>query len=120
MPAPRDNVIPLMIDDHADVLSAMMEADCYIMHSFVEGFGLVLVECMLNETPWIARYGSGAALMKDWGQTYRTDDELISLLRGYDDITWDPKGAREFAIANHISARTVDDIEVVLRDAMKD
>ena len=77
MPERSNKVIPLLIDDKAEVMSAISEADCYVMHSFIEGFGLVLLESMLNETPWIARYGSGAALLHNWGKTYTTDQQLV-------------------------------------------
>ena len=117
MPQPSPNVIPLMIEDKADVISAISEADCYVMHSFIEGFGLVLLESMLNSTPWIARHGSGAALLKDWGKTYSTDDQLLDLLVNFDRSKWDVDGARKHVLTNHLISNTVDDIERVALDA---
>lgn len=114
MPTPSDNVIPLMIHDKTDIMSAISEADCYLMHSFVEGFGLVLLESMLNSTPWIARHGSGAALLKDWGKTYTTDDELLTLLKTFDRSAFDLEGAKNHILSNHLISNTVDDIEKVI------
>jgi glycosyltransferase involved in cell wall biosynthesis len=113
MPQPSANVIPLMIEDKSDVISAISEADCYVMHSYIEGFGLVLLESMLNSTPWIARHGSGAALLKDWGKTYSTDSQLLDLLVNFDRSKWDVDGARSHVLANHLISNTVDDIERV-------
>lgn len=115
MPEPATNVIPLMIQDKADVLSAISEADCYLMHSYIEGFGLVLLESMLNSTPWIARYGSGAALLERWGKTYTSDDQLIQLLRDFKRQDFDIIGAKQHVLKNHLISNTIDDIEAVIR-----
>jgi hypothetical protein len=118
MPELSANVIPLLIQDKADVISAISEADCYLMHSFIEGFGLVLLESMLNSTPWIARHGSGAALLKAWGKTYTTDDQLVTMLKEFDRSQFDLVGAKQHILNNHLIASTVDDIESVARDAI--
>lgn len=118
MPEPSNHVIPLLIHDKSEVLSAIADADCYVMHSFVEGFGLVLLESMLNSTPWIARHGSGAALLKDWGKTYTTDQELVDLLRNFDRSQFNLTGARQYILNNHLIINTVDDIERIATDAI--
>jgi glycosyltransferase involved in cell wall biosynthesis len=115
MPDPAPNVIPLLIDNKAEVISAISEADCYLMHSHVEGFGLVLLESMLNETPWIARYGSGARLLEDFGRTYTTNDELVELLQNFNKLSWDTASAKTQVLENHLISNTVDDIERVLQ-----
>jgi hypothetical protein len=114
MPDRSERVIPLLIDDKQDVVSAISEADCYIMHSYIEGFGLVLLESMLNKTPWIARHGSGAALLQDWGKTYTTDEQLINLLENFKELSWDLDGAKSHVMSNHLISNTVDDIEKLL------
>lgn len=114
MPDRSERVIPLLIDDKQDVISAISEADCYLMHSYIEGFGLVLLESMLNRTPWIARHGSGAALLKNWGKTYTTDQELTDLLLNFKNTTWDLDGAQKYVLNNHLISNTVDDIERVI------
>ena len=115
MPEAQSNVKPLLIYDRRDVLSAIYEADCLIMHSFQEGFGLVLLEAMINQTPWIARRIAGAELMQKYGQTYQTDGELIFLMRTFDRKDFDIKSAFDYVANNHLITHTVDDIERVVR-----
>jgi hypothetical protein len=119
MPIAAPNIIPMMIEDKADVTSAILETDCYIMHSYVEGFGAVVLESMLNRTPWIARHGSGAALLKDWGKTYTNDEELISLFRNFNKDEWiNLEAARQYVLDHHLIGNTVDDIEKVAQDSI--
>lgn len=114
MPARRPNVIPMMIDDRSEVLSAMHDADCLIMHSKQEGFGLVLLESMLNQTPWIARRIAGAELLEKHGRVYESDAELVSILRNFDRASFDIKHAYEHLANTHLIQNTVDDIESCL------
>jgi hypothetical protein len=103
-----------MIDDREDVLSAILEADLYIMHSHREGFGLVLLEAMLNKTPWASRKIAGAKVLKDFGFTYEHDEDLVQYLKEYLDAGYvtDPRidEAYEYVISNHMIKNTVDDI----------
>ena len=115
MPTARNNVIPLMITDRTQVLSAIYDADCVLMHSYEEGFGLVLLESMINQTPWIARCIAGAETMQRYGQTYRSDAELLMLLRKFDRSSFDIKAAYEHVCDQHLISHTVDDIEVAVR-----
>ena len=116
MPDASSNVIPLLIEDKNDIMSAIAEADCYLMHSYVEGFGLVLLESMLNKTPWIARHGSGARLLKSFGQTYTTNDELVSLLQNFNNIKWDLESSKNHILKNHLISNTIDDIEKIFQN----
>jgi len=119
MPNPvPGKVIPLLIDDKAEVLSAISEADCYVMHSSQEGFGLVLLESMLNRTPWISKHMAGAALLKGYGQTYSRDEELIRMLREFDPDGFDLDKAEDHVMTNHLISNTVDDIESAARQAI--
>lgn len=104
-------VIPLLIDDKGEVLGAIREADCYVMHSNQEGFGLVILESMLNRTPWISRHIAGPALLKKFGKTYNRDQELIKLLREFDTFDFNLDNAEEYVLNNHLIKHTVDDIE---------
>lgn len=118
MPARSGKVIPLLIDAHAEVLSAISEADCYLMHSRDEGFGLVLLESMVNRTPWIAYSTGGATVMQDFGQTYHRDGELVRLIETFrrddDRITRAQAHVRDtFSISN-----TMDDIETAAKQAV--
>ena len=108
-------VIPLLIDDKTEVLSAIKEADCYVMHSNQEGFGLVILESMLNRTPWISRHIAGPALLKKFGKTYSRDQELISLLQKFDPFEFNLDDAEEHVLNNHLIKHTVDDIEQAVR-----
>lgn len=117
MPTPvPGKVIPLMIDDRTEVLSAISEADCYLMHSDQEGFGLVILESMLNRTPWIARHIAGPALLSHYGKTYHTDDELITLLKNFNPSDFDLDAANQHVLTNHLIANTIDDIEAVVNN----
>lgn len=83
--APRETnrVKCLLLEDKQDVLNAMKEADLYIMNSYNEGFGLVLLEAMYNKVPWVAREIAGAKLMSAYGNTYNSDSELMQLMMNY-------------------------------------
>jgi glycosyltransferase involved in cell wall biosynthesis len=111
MPEESEFIKPLMLEDKAEVADAMKEADLYIMHSFEEGFGLVLVESMLNHTPWVARDIAGATMMKEFGKTYTNDKELSDYLVNFkrpDDEKLD--NAYEYAVHNHTTKSSVDAI----------
>lgn len=111
MPAKRKNILPIMIDDRDEVMSAISEADLYIMHSFEEGFGLVLLESMLNKTPWAARNIAGAKLMKDYGFAYDNDNQLIDYLKTFEGVEDNTITASyNYMIQNHTIVQTVDDI----------
>lgn len=116
MPKNSENVYNFLLDDREDVLSAIKEADCYIMYSKVEGYGLVLLESMLNKTQWIARNGSGARVLNQCkiGQVFNTDEELINLIENFKvDKEEIEKGYIEVN-HNRLIRNTVDDIEKVL------
>jgi hypothetical protein len=110
-PQDSEYVKNLMIDDRDDVMSAIHEADLYIMHSDREGFGLVLLESMLNKTPWAARNLAGAKLMREHGFVYNKDEELLQYMREFK--PWfqeDIDSAYEFVTTTHMISNTVDDI----------
>lgn len=115
MPPRSEKVLPLLLNDRAEVLSALHEADCYLMHSRDEGFGLVLLEAMVNATPWIANAIGGATVLAGYGQTYSRDAELTELIETF--TRDEPRVARAqaHALANYSIARTLDDIEAVAR-----
>lgn len=119
MPNPvPGKVLPLLIDDKSDVMSAIREADCYIMHSNQEGFGLVILESMLNRTPWISRHIAGPAMLKEFGKTYNRDEELIALLNNFNDLEFDLDKAEDYILNNHLIKHTVDDIEETVKKSI--
>jgi glycosyltransferase involved in cell wall biosynthesis len=110
---PNDSkyVKTFMIEDREDVLSAIRDADLYIMHSFSEGFGLVLLESMLNKTPWASRKIAGANLMNEFGFTYTNDHQLREYILDFDgDKEKQIENAYEYVTLNHMIKNTVDDI----------
>ena len=110
MPHASDNVIPLMVEDPKDIKNAIADADCYVMNSDAEGFGLVILESMINKTPWIARNIAGARLLADHGQVYETEKELIPLLQNFKRDANKIVRAHTYVISNHLIKNTVDDI----------
>jgi glycosyltransferase involved in cell wall biosynthesis len=111
MPKETEWVKPFLIEDRTDVMSAIKEADLYILHSYSEGFGLVLLESMLNTTPWAARHIAGAATMHNSGFTYNTNEELKSYLQSYKGVDFDKRVSNmDFVLDNHLISNTVDGI----------
>jgi glycosyltransferase involved in cell wall biosynthesis len=117
-PADSAWVRTLLLEEKQDVADAMVEADLFILHSTKEGFGLVLIEAMLNRTPWVARHFAGAAAMDAYGWTYNTDDELATLLGSFpfDALDKRVEDSFQYALLERTIGRTVDDIEAVVRE----
>jgi len=112
MPHASETVIPLMVEDPKDVKDAIADADCYIMNSDAEGFGLVLIESMLNKTPWISRNIAAAKVLSNYGTTYNTEDELVEILKVWRNRSVD--AAYEHVMNNHLISNTIDDIEKLM------
>lgn len=112
MPRRSDRVLPLVIEDRAEVLAAIRDADCCLMHSSAEGFGLVLLEAMFNETPWIATHIAGAETLAAHGTTYRRDRELTALLRAFRRDRQQVAAARARVLDQHLISDTLDDLEL--------
>ncbi len=116
MPAATEFVKPFLIDDRDDVLSAISEASLYILNSYEEGFGLVLLASMLNNTPWAAKNIAGAATMREYGFVYDTQNQLIEYMKNFNrlglissDETYD------YVVNNRMISNTVDDIMRLLQ-----
>ena len=110
MPESSPNVIPLMVDEPKDIKNAIADADCYVMNSDAEGFGLVILESMINKTPWIARNIAGAKLLAEYGQVYETEKELMPLLQNFKQDSVKIQKAYTHVISNHLITNTVNDI----------
>lgn len=113
MPPASSRVLPLMLEQESDVANAIADADVYIMNSSEEGFGLVLLECMLNKTPWIARNIAGARLLKQFGTVYETEDKLEQILRTYTVNCEQLEIGYQYLQKTHLIGNTVDDILAV-------
>jgi glycosyltransferase involved in cell wall biosynthesis len=110
MPQSTDKIRTILLEDRQLVLDAMRESDLYIMNSYEEGFGLVLLECMLNKTPWIARNLAGASLMKNFGIVFENKHglmkEIFNFKRDEDKIDM----AHKYVLKNHTIKNTVNQI----------
>lgn len=110
MPTARGNIIPLMVEDPKDIKDAIADADCYVMNSDAEGFGLVILESMINKTPWISRNIAGAKLLARYGQVYDTEEELTELLKNFNPNDFNTESAYKYVVQSHLIKNTVDDI----------
>lgn len=110
MPDADFNIIPMMIENPKDVKDAIADADCYIMNSSEEGFGLVILESMLNKTPWISRNIAGAKLLSKYGTVYETEDQLIEIIKTWKSNSEQINEAYDYVVKNHTIKNTVDDI----------
>ena len=113
MPPNSEYVRSFLLDDRTEMLSALIDADLYILNSTSEGFGLVLLESMVNMTPWAARNIAGAELMRDYGFTYTKPEELAEYLHSFMGIgaaSVDLLQAQRYVISTHLVNHTVDDI----------
>ncbi|MEX0597335.1 MAG: glycosyltransferase family 4 protein [Candidatus Paceibacterota bacterium] len=94
------------------IMEAIADADLYVMNSYEEGFGLVLLEAMMNKTPWAARDIAGAHDMKDYGIVYQDENELEKILNDIPNVDVDYNF--NYAMTNHNIKNTVDDIEDII------
>lgn len=111
MPPASENVKVFLLEDKEEMLSAMAAADLYIIHSRQEGFGLVILEAMLNRTPWAGTNLAGMRLLKDYGFAYDTDEQLIEYINNFTPVSAEElEKRRDYVIQNHLIRNTVDDI----------
>lgn len=114
MPENSENVYNFILEDNKDVYNAMIDSNYYIMNSFEEGYGIVLLESMFNKRPWISRRIAAAKLFERFGATYNTSDELVDILRSIDDYKFDVQAAYDYVKENHTSISTAKDFLKVL------
>jgi len=119
MPKETDNVKCFFGKDKTEVLLSISAADAYIMNSYEEGFGLVLLESMMNKTPWYARNIAGAKDMCYHGTVYETEEELIKLLRKHKRNDKKIEDAYNYVMCNHTIQDTCNDIEDVLLETLR-
>ena len=109
-PDEHNRVIALYLPKPQEVKDLIADADLYVMHSEQEGFGLTVLEAMLNRTPWIGNNIAGAKLLKEFGHTYETDEELFNLLKTNDTLEDKTAAAYNYVMDHHLISHTVDDI----------
>lgn len=103
-------VVALYLPNPKEVKDLMADADLYVMHSEREGFGLTVLEAMVNKTPWIGNNIAGAKLLGEYGHTYETDEELFNLLKTYETLEDKTEAAYNHVMDHHLISHTVDDI----------
>jgi glycosyltransferase involved in cell wall biosynthesis len=111
MPPDTEFVRSFLFTERQEMLNALMDADLYILNSYSEGFGLVLLEAMLNMTPWVGREIAGAELMREYGATYKTPEELQTYLQEFHgaNVTHLIE-AQQYVVSTHLVRHTVSDI----------
>lgn len=111
--------------DRGEVSDLLRSADIYVMNSFDEGFGLVLLESMLAYIPWFAREGVGAVNdLARFGNVYRDEKEFLNMLYRYCDKTSSfanevnskLEKAYWHVLSDHSIEQTIDDIEDIIRN----
>ena len=118
---PKENeyIKSLYLEDRSDVSNAMDSADLYIMNSFEEGFGLVLLEAMSKKVPWAARNIAGAKELKEYGFTYNDVNELYKIIANLQNsiknINSTFPNAYEHVCNTYSIKNTIDDIDILLK-----
>lgn len=98
----------------SSVMEAIANSDGYILNSYEEGFGLVLLEAMMNKVPWFARDIAAAHDLCYYGNVYKDEKELVKLLKTYKQDNEQIIRAYNYVMANHTIEQTADDIEDIL------
>jgi len=117
-PVETDKVKVFFGEPKDTVMLAIVNADAYIMNSNEEGFGLVLLEAMLNKTPWFARNIAGAKDMARYGNIFENEEELMEKLFTFKPNKRQIDDAYNYVMANHTIHDTVNDIEDILLETM--
>lgn len=104
-----------------EVMESIANSRGYIMNSYEEGFGLVLLESMLNKVPCYARNIAGAKDMKDYVITYENENniDLFQKIKTMENESEDSYNFimnrnYEYVMTNHTLNQTCDDLEDIL------
>lgn len=118
LPNETDRVKVFFDKSKEEVIDAIAGADAYIMNSYEEGFGLVLLEAMMNKTPWLARNIAGAKDMSKYGHTYETEEQLMYHLNLMKALDTKVDIAYNYAMSNHTIVQCVNDIEDIILETI--
>jgi len=118
-----DRVKSLLGMEKSSVMDAIASSKGYILNSYEEGFGLVLLEAMLNKVPCYARNIAGAKDMKPYVITYENETELFHRIREFEILTDDEKQGilkynYDYVISNHTMKQTANDIIDILNEEL--
>lgn len=108
----------------ASVLQAIVNSKGYILNSYDEGFGLVLLEAMINKVPCYARNIAGAKDMKPFVMTYENEQELFEVIKEFEALPEPTKQGiiernYEYVMSNRTIVQTCNDIEDILAEERK-
>ena len=107
----KPNQEVLFLDDKDTVKSYIAGAELLVLNSQYEGFGLVLLEAMMNDTPWASTPIAGAEVLKDHGFVYNSLPELMEYIHKGEFIV----GDKMFVQENHMIDTTVKQILDVVK-----
>jgi len=110
--------------DRQSVLNAIKYSKGYILNSYDEGFGLVLLEAMINKVPCYARNIAGAKDMKPFVMTYENETELFEVIKEFEALPETTKQGiiernYEYVMSNRTIKQTCNDIEDILAEERK-
>lgn len=109
----NENVILYSIDDRTKYLNILANADLYIMNSFNEGFGLVLLDVMINKIPWVGRDIAGATDMKQYGDVYSSVEELKILMQTFNPDVEKIESAYKYVLNERSVDQMIKDFEYI-------
>jgi glycosyltransferase involved in cell wall biosynthesis len=101
------------INNRKDYLNIIASADLYIMNSYSEGFGLVLLDAMINKVPWISRDIAGATDMKQYGNVYSSQNGLKNLLLNYKKDQYKIYTAHQYILNERTIKNMVKDFKLI-------
>jgi glycosyltransferase involved in cell wall biosynthesis len=110
----NNNIICLSINSRDEYLNILSNSDLYIMNSYNEGFGLVLLDSMINKIPWIARNIAGATDMVRYGDVYSSIDDLKQLLLNYKRDENKIESAYQHIVVERNITNMVKDFKIIL------
>jgi glycosyltransferase involved in cell wall biosynthesis len=113
----HNNIIIHKLDNRKDYLNMLTNSTLYIMNSFDEGFGLVLLDAMINKVPWISRNIAGATDMSTYGNTYLDKNELKSLMVNFDSNNKKIQSAYEYVLTERSVNKMIEDFECILHSS---
>lgn len=111
----NDKIIVYSIDDRVDYLNILANADLYIMNSIDEGFGLVLLDAMINKVPWIARNIAGATDMVEYGSVYSNTEELKFLMQNFSPNVEKIKKSYNYVLNERSVCSMIKDFEYIFK-----
>jgi glycosyltransferase involved in cell wall biosynthesis len=111
----NDNIMIYSIDNRSDYLNILTNADLYIMNSIDEGFGLVLLDAMINKVPWISRNIAGATDMMEYGNVYSDLEELKFLMQNFSHDIEKIENSYKYVLNERSTCSMIKDFEYIFK-----